>query len=256
MKRNSWTLEELQIVFNLYVKLGFTKIRYTKPEVINIARLLNRSPSAVALKLVNLARFDPDLQRRGVKGMGHGSKQDHEIWQEYVMNPEDFLIEGERLIALRENQTLEQKYSNDIPDFSKYSTSDQLGQVKIRICQKIFRSMILSIYKHKCAITGLNIDSLLVASHIIPWSVNENERLNPRNGICLNSLYDDAFDKGLIGITPKYTLILSQKLKSSSTDAFFQQFFHPYEKVHIQFPKVYPPSKDFLQFHLDEIFIK
>ncbi len=43
MKRNSWTLEELQIVFNLYVKLGFTIIRYTKPEVITIAKSLNRS---------------------------------------------------------------------------------------------------------------------------------------------------------------------------------------------------------------------
>jgi putative restriction endonuclease len=42
--------------------------------------------------------------------------------------------------------------------------------------------MILANYSTKCAITGIDIPELL-ASHIVPWSINENERLNPENGI-------------------------------------------------------------------------
>jgi len=34
---------------------------------------------------------------------------------------------------------------------------------------------------------------LLNASHIIPWRVDSTNRLNPRNGICLNALHDRAF---------------------------------------------------------------
>ena len=64
--------------------------------------------------------------------------------------------------------------------------------------------MVLSNYDSKCAITGIDIPQLLYASHIIPWSQNENERLNPENGICLSALYDKAIDKGLIGLNNKY----------------------------------------------------
>ena len=49
---------------------------------------------------------------------------------------------------------------------------------------------------HSLALTYLK---LLVASHIIPWSENKEERLNPTNGICLSSLYDKAFDLETIG---------------------------------------------------------
>ncbi|MDR1973847.1 MAG: HNH endonuclease, partial [Bacteroidales bacterium] len=43
-------------------------------------------------------------------------------------------------------------------------------------------------------------------------AANEQERLNPENGICLSALYDKAFDKGLIGINANYEVILSVNL--------------------------------------------
>jgi len=53
-----------------------------------------------------------------------------------------------------------------------------------------------------CSLTDLvqsgQISDLLVASHILPWSTHESERLNVRNGICINRLHDAAFDQGLI----------------------------------------------------------
>ena len=61
--------------------------------------------------------------------------------------------------------------------------------MKTRVNQNVFRQIVLANYNKKCAITGIDIPDLLVASHIIPWSKNEEERLNPENGICLSALY-------------------------------------------------------------------
>src|SRR5665647_2819139 len=57
-----------------------------------------------------------------------------------------------------------------------------------------FRSLILSVYNEQCAICNMPVRRLLVASHIVPWSVDPSQRMNPRNGICLCSLHDRAFD--------------------------------------------------------------
>ena len=89
--------------------------------------------------------------------------------------------------------------------------------------QNVFRQIVLANYNRKCAITGIDIPDLLVASHIIPWSQNEVERLNPENGICLSALYDRAYDKGLIGITEKYQIILSTELKIKEKKDFTHQ---------------------------------
>ena len=72
--------------------------------------------------------------------------------------------------------------------------------MKTRVNQNVFRQIVVANYSGKCAISGIDMPELLFASHIIPWSKNEEERLNPENGICLSALYDKAFDKGLIAV--------------------------------------------------------
>ena len=54
-----------------------------------------------------------------------------------------------------------------------------------------------------CAITGITEEALLIASHIKPWAVsNEQEKLDPKNGFILSPLYDKLFDRGFITFTP------------------------------------------------------
>ena len=120
--------------------------------------------------------------------------------------------------------------------------------------QNVFRQIVLANYNRKCAITGIDIPDLLVASHIIPWSQNEVERLNPENGICLSALYDRAYDKGLIGITEKYQIILSTELKIKDKREFYPSTFGNLKGITLQLPQKYMPKKEFLQFHLDSIF--
>jgi putative restriction endonuclease len=70
-----------------------------------------------------------------------------------------------------------------------------------RIGQGQFREQLKKMWNSRCCATGLDVQELLVASHIHPWSVsNDEERLDPYNGLLLSAAYDAAFDKGLITI--------------------------------------------------------
>jgi len=139
--------------------------------------------------------------------------------------------------------------------------TDLVGEMKIRavktrVNQFVFRQMVIANYNVKCAITGIDIPELLFASHIIPWSQNEKERLNPENGICLSALYDKAFDKGLIGINIDKKIILSPKLKNYATKEYYQQHFKSVEGQTLTAPTKYQPKQEFLEYHLDTIFDK
>jgi putative restriction endonuclease len=98
---------------------------------------------------------------------------------------------------------------------------------------------------------------LLVASHIKPWRDFPSVRLDPRNGLCLSSLHDAAFDGGLITLDDKLCLVLSERLKSYFPQASLQQSFMPFEGKLIALPqKVAEPDPEFLSHHRDVVFNK
>ena len=135
---------------------------------------------------------------------------------------------------------------------------DVVSVTKRRKGQDYFRHMILANYGGRCALTGIGIPQLLLASHIIPWSdtSHKKDRLNPCNGICLSSLYDNAFDKGLITISPDdYTVCLSSALLEYKDQDFYKQHFGSISGQKITMPKEYQPSRDFLAYHKEKIFV-
>jgi putative restriction endonuclease len=111
-------------------------------------------------------------------------------------------------------------------------------------------------YNSCCAISGIDISDLLIASHIIPWNTNEKERLNPENGICLSSLYDKAFDKGYLTVNEQLKVVLSPELKRNLHKKYYEHFFKPFEGEQILSPQKYLPKKEFLQYHFDVVFLK
>lgn len=69
----------------------------------------------------------------------------------------------------------------------------------VRVGQGVYRSGLLAKYNKRCVITGINHPKLLIASHIKPWSVCENdERIDVENGLLLSANMDKLFDCGLI----------------------------------------------------------
>jgi putative restriction endonuclease len=179
----------------------------TNKDIIHLANLIGRTPNSIALRLVNFASVDPILRARGIKGMDGGTKIVQPIWDEFFNNQEELVFLSEQILAQKENTSIENKYEDLLFDMKDLRGEMVTREVKTRVNQSVFRQMVLANYNTKCAITGIDIPKLLLASHIVPWSKNEKERLNPENGICLSPLYDKAFDFGLIAVNTNYEII-------------------------------------------------
>ena len=67
--------------------------------------------------------------------------------------------------------------------------------------------------ERKCPITKSSILTILISSHIVPWSKsNDKERLDVENGILLSPLYDSLFDRHLISFSDQGKILISNKL--------------------------------------------
>ena len=243
--RRSWTREELILAINLYCKTSFGRIHNRNPEIIKLSKLIDRTPSSVSYKLANFASIDPSLQRKGASNV---SKLDIDVWNEFFKDWERLAFESETLLSKYDNSSL----TTDI-EILPLEGYDRESIVKTRVNQAFFRKTVLASYNSKCCITGLSITELLVASHIIPWSKDEKNRLNPRNGLCLNALHDKAFDKGLISISEKFRIIVSSRLKGKKASPE-RELINKYDDHPISLPNRFLPDNDFLSYHRKNIF--
>ena len=257
----NWTWEETLMAFNLYSKIEYSKISASNQEVMYLAELLGRRPGAVAKKLFNIAAHDPKQINRGVKALSHSSKFDSKIWTEFEADSEKIAYDALNELAIKENKDID--YVIDSEDASLIVETFPFGEdretaTKVRVGQLFFRKSILTAYHNQCYITGVNEKQLLVASHIKPWSKSdkETERVNPRNGLCLNALHDKAFDRGLITITPNFEVLISDKLRDSQMDEETKTWFYSYEHTKINLPDKFLPDKQFLEYHNDVIFVR
>jgi putative restriction endonuclease len=260
-----WTREHSLIALNLYGKLPFGKFDQTNRVIIEVASKMGRSPSSLAMKLSNLASLDPVQKARGIRGLSGASKQDRDMWNEFHSHINDLGSESEQLLHdlftkdnSREVDFLERGKIRLEPQIKLSSGStERTASVRVRRGQQFFRQTVINSYGVCCCVSGINVPRLLVASHIKPWRDFPEERLNPRNGLCLSSLYDAAFDDGLITLDKKLCLVLSKRLKSYFPQAMLEQSFVPFEGKTIRLPKkIAEPDPAFLRHHRDVIFGK
>lgn len=170
---------------------------------------------------------------------------------------EQEVVVADRIVA---QETNPQTISKKLIAYFDITTEgeDQLSITKRRKGQDYFRRMILANYGGRCALTGISVPQLLLASHIIPWAdkSHKKDRLNPCNGICLSALYDKAFDKGLFTISPDdYTIQLSSALREYGTQEYFDKQFGSINGKLITMPIEYKPNRDFLAYHRDYVFV-
>ena len=135
----------------------------------------------------------------------------------------------------------------------------RLRLVNTRVNQDKFRESILKAYNGSCCITGMDEPSLLRASHIKPWAdSSETEKTDVRNGLCLNTLHDAAFDVGLMTVRYQdYTIRLSRRIEDHMSESVYDDYFRKYDGVAISVPdddRV--PGKEYLKYHMDNVFEK
>ena len=181
------------------------------------------------------------------------------MWEEFQANLEALGPESEQL--LHDLFTQDEAKEVDLLERDKVrlvapsGPTETQATVKVRRGQQFFRQAVLTAYDIRCCISGINVPRLLVASHIKPWGKFPADRLNPRNGLCLSTLHDAAFDAGLITLDDKLNVVLSKRLRGFFPQPALEQNFVPFAGQPIRLPeKLAEPDADFLRFHRDEIF--
>ena len=246
-----WTRDELILAFDLYCRIPFKKTKANNPSVIELARLLQRTPASVARKLGNLGSFDPELQKRQVSGLSHASKLDETIWCEFQNDWNRLVIESRRL---REKYDADSGFADDAATLERPRGASEKEVIrKSRIHQAFFREAVLSSYEESCCITGLKISECLVASHIVPWSVAEEFRTDPRNGLCLSATFDRLFDRGLITLSDSLDVVVASDLRQSN-DKRTQEMISPYHGAAMIRPRRFLPLPDHLEWHRTHVF--
>lgn len=245
----NWNREELVIAFNLYHQIPFGAIHARNPKLVELAAILGRSPGSVSFKLSNFARLDPSLQARGIRGLQHGAKGDKEVWHEFVQRPDALVYESAQLLAARLERSVENVAEVDESDLPPPG-EEREAIVRLRVNQSFFRKRVLSAYQFRCCVTGLGTRELLVASHIVPWAEDAANRLNPKNGLCLNALHDRAFDRHLMWIEPDATVHFAPSLHESARRGEASlAWMLGFEGAQLKLPKQFAPDADFLRLH-------
>jgi putative restriction endonuclease len=252
LKNQNWTREEALACFNLYCRIPFGKLHSKNPEIIAFAKAIGRTPSAVAMKLVNFASFDPAHKKRNVRGLSNASSLDRTLWEEFEGTPNKIAEESEEefnRLALPIGSLAEPEFR-----LPQGPTEKELTR-PMRLVQSFFRRSVLASYGYKCSFCGLEVRSLLNASHIIPWNVSVELRADPRNGFCLCVLHDRAFDRGLISVDADSRLLISKRVKKINPVPLHRVGLLDLEGQRISLPGRFLPDERSLDYHRASVFV-
>lgn len=141
------------------------------------------------------------------------------------------------------------KAVHDIENNQKIEELTRKQLVNSRIGQGKFRDGVLKQIS-ACPITNVNDERLLIASHIKPWVTSDNqEKLDPYNGIMLTPTYDKLFNDGYITFSNEGIVMLSP-------------YISPFNMAKMQLSngkkyQIHPEGREkYLQYHRENIYKK
>ncbi|WP_240339749.1 HNH endonuclease [Halobacillus ihumii] len=98
------------------------------------------------------------------------------------------------------------------PEQVELTETEKAQVIKSRIGQSKFKKALMNM-KKKCQLCGVSDERFLIASHIKPWRLsNNNERLDVNNGLLLCPNHDSLFDKGYISFDESGEVIILESL--------------------------------------------
>jgi predicted restriction endonuclease len=247
----AWSRDELILAFELYCRIPFRATKASNQEVQRLAGLLDRSPAGVARKLGNFGAFDPALKERNISGLVHTSRLDGEIWDEFHRDWPGLVSTAQRLrVALaRQLQLPEEEWQ--LPS----GPSERVATARQRLHQAFFRQAVLSSYERACCVTGIQLPEVLVASHIVPWSVDHTLRADPTNGLCLSATFDRLFDSGLMSIDDDLSIRISRQVLRHRSGAV-ANLIGAYHRRAIRPPTRFLPRPDCLRWQRENVFLQ
>ncbi len=206
------------------------------------------------MKACNFASLDPAQQARGIKGLSGASAADRALFAEFLANSEAVASAAEEAaVRVTGRETAEEDLKLGIGDLRERKIpegpTEVTRTVRARRVQGFFRYAVLAAYENRCAISGLAVPELLNASHIIPWAESVERRADPRNGICLNALYDRAFDRGLIAFDDDLRVMVSARLKKAGVCGEAEAALLGIEGRAMMLPVRFEPDREAVKWH-------
>lgn len=203
---------------------------------------------SLVLRMRNFQFLDPGVTGEGKKGMSHVAKMDKQIFEEFQNDWGNLGALAEETVGLALFDATPEKGARPISSLTEKN--------KVSRERHFFRASVFASYGNKCCITELTLPTLLVASHIKPYSKcrTSSDRTDPHNGLLLNTLHDKAFDQGLITVTKDYKIRVSQKVKDYADDSFTKTCLVSLEGQKIILPRNFLPATECLEYHNDVIF--
>jgi putative restriction endonuclease len=122
-----------------------------------------------------------------------------------------------------------------------------------RLGQQSFKAVVLDAYHRQCAISGTHIPPVLQAAHIRPVAAGGEHRLD--NGLLLRSDIHTLFDRGYLGVDSRHRLLVSPRLRTDFSNGD-QLYAKAGQVIDLPERRADRPSQEFLEWHLDEIFLK
>lgn len=144
----------------------------------------------------------------------------------------------------------EEELKAAIAGLSTKSVTEKTTQHHTRVHQDTLRDILLDLYGGCCALCQVTVESLLRASHIVPWAKDPKARLDPSNAVLLCLTHDGLFDSGYISFDDEYNLLVSPKLDMVKNNAL-HALVQPRK---LTMPKLATPNPAYLLRHRTEIF--
>lgn len=124
---------------------------------------------------------------------------------------------------------------------------------KHRLGQGGFRIGVVEAYQRRCAITGEKTLPVMEAAHIRPFASDGPHSVN--NGLLLKSDFHTLFDNGYITVGPDLHIEVSKRLHDDYGNGKDYYRFHGQQLLIVPNQMILLPSKEFLQWHNEHIYL-
>lgn len=196
---------------------GYGKGDRTEFFIKQIVDIYNITNEPVPYRFIDAAGRKLSMDKGCLKFIGPDRQDlaDYELEQGYIVavKPKPKML----LKVARSDSTI-----SDIDDLSSnpdIGKTERKQFIAARIGQGKFRDDVLLLWGDACAVTGCNVKEALRASHIIPWKDSDNQqRLDPYNGLPLVASLDALFDRGLISFSDGGGMLISDEISDEQRE--------------------------------------
>ena len=179
---------------------------------------------------------------------------------EWIPAPESFsksIVQGKRYYTensdgLRLFQQVQERLE-PVVDLGAQAERYRESMTKHRLGQGAFRVVVTDAYQRRCAITGEKTLPVLEAAHIKPYSSDGPHSVN--NGLLLKSDFHTLFDGGYITIDQDYRIDVSRRLHEDYGNGRDYYKYHGQKLLILPERTIELPSKEFLQWHNENVFL-